>query len=137
MRPLAHGVTVMNLFQRLIAALGLGGAPAKVSKRPATKAGKGRDVRSVTRQRKRLMEGFVVSDGMLKPRACTLRDISALGACIVIWDQGVKPALLRQGLTLYIASDRKEVDCTVMWQRDNAIGVKFVSPFRAPTRVYA
>ena len=125
----------MDLFQKLAAALGFGSGSAKTSKRPAAK--KGGEARSVTRQRKRMMEGFVVSDGMLTPRACTLRDISALGACIVIWDQSVKPALLRQRLTLYIASDRKEVDCTVMWQRNNAIGVKFTSPFRAPSRVYA
>lgn len=125
----------MDLFQKLATTLGFGSAPARKAKRPG--ANKGSDARRVSRQRKRLMEGFVVSDGMLTPRACTLRDISALGACIVIWDKSVKPALLRQGLTLYIASDRKEVDCAVMWQRDGAIGVKFTSPFRAPSRVYA
>ncbi|AHB50238.1 hypothetical protein W911_11930 [Hyphomicrobium nitrativorans NL23] len=125
----------MSLFQKIAAAIGLGGAPANKPKRrqpPRTN-----NNRALTRKRQRLLDGFIVSKGMLTPRACTLRDVTALGACVEIWDGSVKPALLRNRLTLYIPSDGKEVDCDVMWKRDNAIGLKFASPFRTPRRSYA
>ena len=124
----------MSLFQKIAAALGWGGGPAAKTKRHPSEP---RNNRAVIRKRQRLLEGFIVSEGMLTPRACTLRDVSALGACIEIWDDSVKPALLRNRITLYIPSDGKEVDCDVMWKRDNAIGLKFASPFRAPRRSYA
>ena len=124
----------MNLFQNIAAALGFDSTPAKSKKRRQPQPGNNR---ALVRKRQRLLDGFIVSEGMLAPRACTLRDVTALGACVEIWDSGVKPALLRNRLTLYIPSDGKEVDCDVMWKRDNAIGLKFASPFRAPRRSYA
>ena len=124
----------MSLFQKLAAAIGLGGATAHKPKRRQPQR---TNNRALTRKRQRLLDGFIVSDGMLTPRACTLRDVTALGACVEIWDDSVKPALLRNRITLYIPSDGKEVDCDVMWKRDNAIGLKFASPFRAPRRAYA
>ncbi len=124
----------MSLFQKIAAALGFGGTPAKSTKRRQPEPN---NKRALTRKRQRLLDGFIVSEGMLTPRACTLRDVTALGACVEIWDASVKPALLRNRLTLYIPSDGKEVDCDVMWKRDNAIGLKFASPFRAPQRSYA
>lgn len=126
----------MSLFRKLAEALGLRTAEKKRAKpkrgQPAPNNG-----RALARKRQRLLDGFIVSEGMLSPRACTLRDVSALGASVEIWDQSVKPALLRDRLTLYIPSDRKEVDCDIVWKRDNAVGLKFSSPFRKPTRTYA
>lgn len=125
----------MNVFAKLAEMLGLGSASkADMKKRTG---GAPDNKRTLTRKRMRLVDGFIITDGMLAPRACTLRDVSALGACIEIWDDAVKPALLRDRLTLYIPSDRKEVDCDIVWKRNNAIGLKFASPFRAPRRTYA
>jgi hypothetical protein len=87
------------------------------------------------RKRERLSDGFVTSERMIAPRACTLRDLTAFGCRIDIWDD-LSPRLLRGGLTLYIIADRKEVDCELMWRRDRAIGLKFTSPFREPGRSY-
>lgn len=123
----------MDLLRKLAEALGL--------REPQKKPGRhavGRDPnRAVNRKRMRLLDGFIVTDGMLQPRACTVRDVSPLGACVEIWDDSVKPALLRNRLTLFIPSDGKEVDCDIMWKRNNAIGLKFASPFRDPSRKYA
>lgn len=123
----------MDLFVKLAETLGLRRAPEK---KPKRRDGTPHNMRAMKRKRMRLLDGFVITDGMLKPRACTLRDISPLGACIEIWDDAVKAALLRDRLTLYIPSDGKEVDCDIVWKRKNAIGLKFSSPFRAPRRKY-
>jgi hypothetical protein len=124
----------MDIFKTLAEALGLRRTPEK---RPKARQGAASNKRAVMRKRMRLLDGFIVTDGMLTPRACTLRDVSALGACVEIWDDAVKPALLRDRLTLYIPSDGKEVDCDIVWKRANAIGLKFASPFREPRRKYA
>ncbi len=123
----------MDLLRKLAEALGLRRPPEK---KPKRRDGTPDNLRAMTRKRMRLLDGFIVTDGMLKPRACTLRDVSALGACVEIWDDAVKPALLRDRLTLYIPSDGKEVDCDIVWKRKNAIGLKFSSAFRAPRRKY-
>lgn len=124
----------MLIFRKLAEALGLRARSTTAAKKRQAPAS---NKRTLTRKRMRLVDGFIVTDGMLTPRACTLRDVSALGACIEIWDDAVKPALLRDRLTLYIPSDRKEVDCDIVWKRNNAIGLKFASAFRAPRRTYA
>lgn len=126
-------VSAMSLFQKIAAAFGIAAAtPGKPKRREPKHANN----RALMRKRQRMLDGFIVSEGMLTPRPCTLRDVTALGACVEIWDDSVKPALLRNRLTLYIPSDGKEVDCDVMWKRDNAIGLKFATPFRGPSRRY-
>jgi hypothetical protein len=123
----------MSILQNLLGTFGFGGSrPANAA---STENG-GHSNRGLTRKRQRLQDGFVVSKGMLAPRACTLRDMTALGGCVDIWDQAVKADLLRGQVTLYIPADRMEVDCSVIWRRENTLGLKFVSAFRAPTRSY-
>lgn len=123
----------MSLLQKFLAAFGAG---AKRRDEQAEPFGDADSKRALTRKKQRLHDGFIVSDGMLQPRACTLRDMTALGGCVDIWDTSVKAALLRGAVTLYIPGDRKEVDCAVVWRRENSLGLKFTSPFRAPTRSY-
>jgi len=123
----------MSILQNLLGTFGFGGS------RPASAGSPEHGEhsnRGLTRKRQRLQDGFVVSKGMLAPRACTLRDMTALGGCVDVWDQAVKADLLRGQVTLYIPADRMEVDCSVIWRRENTLGLKFVSPFREPTRSY-
>lgn len=122
----------MELFGKLVSALGW----PRPSDRVKGGARAEPNGRALARKRQRLQEGFIFSDGMLAPRACTLRDLTALGACVEIWDPSVKVRLLVGDVTLYLTGDRKEVDCKVMWRRDNALGLKFTSPFREPRRSY-
>jgi hypothetical protein len=122
----------MSLFQKLAIALGLQDAHETA---PCSRAADASG-RALARKRQRLQEGFVVSEGMLVPRACTLRDMTPLGGSIEVWDRGIKASLLAGPLTLYLPSDKKEVDCAVVWRRDNSLGLKFISPFRAPRRTY-
>lgn len=121
----------MELLYRLGVALGLL-RPSSASPGPAKAASQ----RGLARKRQRMQDGFVSSEGMLTPRACTVWDMTALGGRVEIWDHSVKPALLRGRLTLYLPGDRKEVECAVVWRRENALGLKFMSPLRAPTRSY-
>lgn len=123
----------MPFLDKVYAALGIGPSAGSRRARGASDPPPGR---ALTRKRQRLQDGFISSEGMLTPRACTLRDMTALGGCVEIWDQTIKPGLLVGPLTLYIPGDRHEVDCTVAWRRDNLLGLKFVSPFRPPTRSY-
>lgn len=92
--------------------------------------------RSLERKRQRLLDAFVASEGMITARACTVVDLTALGAAIQIWDANVKSSLISGNLLLYIPSDNREVPCTVQWRRDGKLGLKFSGPFRAPTRSY-
>ena len=92
--------------------------------------------RIALRKAQRLQEGFVWSERMLTPRACSIRDASATGARVDIWDETVKPSLLGGDLTLYFCGDRNEVDCSAMWRKGHSIGLRFTSRFRPPTRRY-
>ncbi len=123
----------MSLLHKFLASLGLG---ADRQGRQTAQSADADSQRVLTRKKQRLHDGFIVSEGMLQPRACTLRDMTALGGCVDIWDTSVKAGLLRGTVTLYIPGDRKEVDCAVVWRRENSLGLKFTSPFRSPTRSY-
>ena len=93
--------------------------------------------RSTVRKRQRMTDGFIWSESMLKPRACTIKDMSALGAQIDIWNDEIKASLLQGSLKLYSSSDRNEVDCKMTWRKGNSAGLRFTSGFHAPTRKYA
>lgn len=88
------------------------------------------------RKRQRLVDGFITSALVPTPRPCTVIDMSAGGSKIELWADCC--GQLRQGdrVTLYIPVDRQEVDAQVRWRRNNAIGLQFSSPLRAPTRSY-
>ncbi len=51
--------------------------------------------RSTVRKRQRMTDGFIWSESMLKPRACTIKDMSALGAQVDIWNDEIKASLLQ------------------------------------------
>jgi hypothetical protein len=93
--------------------------------------------RSTVRKRQRMTDGFIWSEAMLKPRACTIKDMSALGAQVDIWNEEIKASLLQGSLKLYSSSDRQEVDCKMTWRKGNSAGLRFMSGFHAPTRKYS
>lgn len=95
----------------------------------------GNGARQLVRRRQRLQEGFIASERILKPRACTLRDMTYFGGRIDLWDD-IRPQLLTAGFVLYIVGDQKEVDCKVMWIREKSVGLKFLGPMREPSRKY-
>jgi hypothetical protein len=92
--------------------------------------------RGLVRKKQRMMDGFISSDGMLAPRACTIWDMSPLGGKVELWNNDIKSSVLGDSVKLYVTGDRKEVDCKVMWRKDNSMGLKFTSGFHAPTRRY-
>jgi hypothetical protein len=89
--------------------------------------------RTAERKRQRLIDGFLISKG--KPRRpCTVCDMSATGSRVEVWNDGAKPLLPGERVTLYIPSDRKEIDAEVRWRRSSAVGLRFTSVVRAPSR---
>lgn len=92
--------------------------------------------RAALRKPQRMKEGFLWSEGMIVPRACTIRDMSVLGAQIEIWVDDIKPALLRGPLKLYSCADRQEVDCELAQRDGMRLGLRFNSAFHEPSRKY-
>ena len=97
----------------------------------AEKAAKGRSARmqaapptrSTVRKRQRMTDGYIWSEAMLKPRPCTIKDMSALGAQIEIWNDEIK-AHAAPGLAQALSSsDSNEVDCKMTWRKGNSAGL--------------
>lgn len=125
----------MSLLSTLLTKLGFS-APTGAPKRAHKHQNEAVSKRSMVRKRQRMQDAFNASEGMISPRPCTLLEMTPLGGSVQIWDQSVKAALLTGEVLLFLPSDRKEVACAVMWRRDNSLGLKFLSPFREPTRSY-
>jgi hypothetical protein len=92
--------------------------------------------RTKDRKRQRLVDGFIASGRIPKPRLCTVCDMSAGGAKIELWDDTFKTLRVGDRITLYIPVDRAEIDAEVRWRKENAVGLRFISKFRPPTRAY-
>jgi hypothetical protein len=124
----------MIAFEKLLAAFGWTTQPTQTAARI-----KGDDLnamRALVRKRQRLQDAFIFSDKMIRPRHCTLLNMTPLGGAVEIWDETLKDGLLNGEVTLYLPADRKEVVCAVKWRRENSIGLSFVSAMREPTRAY-
>jgi len=93
--------------------------------------------RAVVRKPQRMKEGYLWAEGMINPRPCTIRDMSLIGAQVDIWQDDIKPALLRGTLKLYSCADQKEVECTVAGRKGDALGLRFTGTFRPPSRRYS
>ena len=93
--------------------------------------------RTTASKPQRMKDGFLWADGMLTPRPCTIRDMTVLEAEVSLWHDDIKPSLLRGPLKLYSCADGKEVDCTVAGRKGDALGLRFTSKFREPSRRYA
>ena len=94
------------------------------------------DRRTRNRKRQRLVDGFILSVHTPTPRPCTVCNMSVSGSKIELWNDSARALWPGDVVTLYIPVDGKEVDAEVRWRRDSAIGMRFISPFRDPTRPY-
>ena len=80
---------------------------------------KKRDVRRSVQQ-----AGWITLDGGFAARQCTVLDLSATGAKIVLEDPS---AVTSSKLRLAFARDaRTGRDCEVVWRRGKTLGVRFV-----------
>jgi hypothetical protein len=78
-----------------------------------------------------LKEGKIVLLNNWSVVDCCVRDISDTGARLRCKDQVAVP----QEFRLLLAAENTIRDCTVVWRRDDLIGVQFTSePRRAPPR---
>ncbi len=116
----------MNLRDR-------GGPCAERGRKPSPNPS---DRRGKERKRQRLIDGFVASARIRPPRPCRICDMSAGGSRIEVWGEHAHPLLPGDRITLYIPTDRVEVDAEVRWRKDTTVGLQFKSPFRAPSRPY-
>jgi hypothetical protein len=89
------------------------------------------------RRPQRLKEGFIWAEGLIMPRPCTIRDLSPLTAEVVLWNDDIKPAILRGELKLFSSADKKEAECVVASRNGNVLSLRIMSAFRAPSRKYA
>lgn len=93
------------------------------------------DRRAAKRKRQRLIDGFI-SSGLLPPRPCRICDMSATGSKVELWGDDSQPLLPGDRVTLYIPADRNEIDGEVVGRTSKAIGMRFTSDYREPTRPY-
>lgn len=114
---------IKNIFSRPVAR-----APGKAIRREEN--------RTAVRKRQRMMEGFIWSERMAYAKACTIRDLSITGARIDLLDGDVKTHMLVGTMTLYLPSDKREIDCQLMWRSGRQVGLRFLGSYRAPTRRY-
>lgn len=100
----------------------------------------GDDGRLALRKKQRLIDGYVWSDNMLVARGCSVRDLSAVGALVDLW-QDKKVTTMREApiprqVVLYIVPDQLEIDCDVTWRKDYSLGLRFNGKFRKASRLY-
>lgn len=96
----------------------------------------GAEKRYTVRRNQRLAQGYIWSEHMAASKPCTIRNISATGARIDLLMSGVKMHVTAGMVTLFFSGERQEVECEVMWRSGRSLGLRFASPFRAPTRRY-
>ncbi len=108
-----------------------------ISKDTGSVSTKERLISDTFRRPQRLKEGFIWTESMIMPRPCTIRDLSPLTAEVVLWNDDIKPALLRGGLKLFSSADQKEADCVVAGRDGNVLSLRIMTAFRAPSRKYA
>lgn len=104
---------------------------------PRRKGREGREKRVAIRRSQRHMQAFLWSDRMIVPREGSIRNRSATGARMDLYDGGVKSHLLTGNLALCFPADNQEIDCQVVWRAGRSIGLRLVGPYREPLRRYS
>lgn len=87
-----------------------------------------------SRRQSACLQAKIHSERLSEPAACVVRNLSATGARIEIV-KGEHKAFqseerIPDNFTLAYKLERTEVDCEVVWQRGNVLGVRFVSLVR-------
>ncbi|MGE0022602.1 MAG: PilZ domain-containing protein [Hyphomicrobium sp.] len=98
---------------------------------------KSADKRSTRRVPQRMRSGSVWSDKLITPRNVVVKDMSLGGARVeIVGGEAIKPALLINGLVLYLDSEKHEIKCRVAWARGQQIGLEFLGKPGPPSRTY-
>ena len=104
--------------------------PVKAERRVPIEDAKSSESRRSRRQ-SACLQGAIAAERLEEPVACVVRNLSATGARIELVRGDRKPFESEQRIpdhfTLSFRLDRTVVDCEVVWQRFNAIGVRFLS----------
>jgi hypothetical protein len=83
----------------------------------------------VARRQKVLKHGKILLPNGLTVLDCTLRDMSATGAKLIVGDPGAIPNTFR----LVLTAERTMREVKVVWRRPEMVGVHFLSePRKAP-----
>lgn len=93
--------------------------------------------RIVIRRSTRLLHGCISGSALGSIKQCRIRDITSLGARVDFLNYKTKPSIAGSRLTLYVASEKKEIDCEVLWWSSESIGVRFIGGYREPIRRYS
>lgn len=99
------------------------------------------DGRLAVRRKQRFVDGFIWADTMLVARECSVRDLSAVGALVELWNREGRSPKLRElpipdKVVLFVVPDGREIDCKVTWRKDGTLGLKFTGAFRPASRKY-
>lgn len=104
--------------------------PVKPARRVPIERGRESDGRRSRRQ-SACLQGDIVSARLSERVACVIRNLSATGARIEIVKTERKSfqseELIPDLFTLRYRLERTQVDCEVVWQRGNTLGVRFLS----------
>jgi hypothetical protein len=60
-----------------------------------------------------------------------------LEAEVTLWNDDIKPSLLRRPLKLFSCANQREVECTLAGRQGPRLGLRFLSAPHAPTRKYS
>jgi hypothetical protein len=102
------------------------------------KAGAGKSAGTDTERRSTRkpvrVAGMITAPSKRISMGCAVHDISATGARLKLYllDKGhfTKSARVPRTFTLQIPADRIEADCEVVWEKEEQVGVRFLSPVR-------
>jgi hypothetical protein len=103
---------------------------------PSAARKSGKDKRLAIRRKQRLSQGFIWSERMAFSKTCSIRDISATGACIDLDNSAVKHQTMKGIMSFYSPADKQEIDCEVVWRTGGSVGLRFIGAYREPTRAY-
>lgn len=85
-----------------------------------------------SRRQSACLQAAILSARLSEPVPCVVRNLSATGARIeLITKSDKKPLVAEERLpdtfVLALRLERTEVDCEIVWQRGNVLGVRFLS----------
>jgi len=83
----------------------------------------------IARRQRVLKQGKILLPNGMTVIDCTVRDMSATGARLIVGDSGAIPNVFR----LVLTADRSMREVKVVWRRPEQLGVHFLSePKKAP-----
>ena len=92
----------------------------------------------VSRRKSTRIPGQIFQGRKVPLVACTIRDTSATGAMVELWQGTQKPFTrtepVGEHFTLIMTADFMEVDCEIAWRKGGTLGVRYLSALRMRPR---